>query len=94
VDPKSKLRALFSSPKDFFIPIRREITSTAAKSILEEARKQNRKFNEAELYAYLQNGIPGGLKFGGLWGIGQTQVTKHKFHLFLRWCDQFNDLFE
>ncbi|KAJ5042245.1 uncharacterized protein L3040_004799 [Drepanopeziza brunnea f. sp. 'multigermtubi'] len=83
--------ALYKNPEPYFAQIRSLMNQPDVKAALQKANSFAPIKYESGLYDVLAPFLFLGSSWP--WG-GKVAVTRHRFHLFLRWCDQARDQLE
>ncbi|KAG4434344.1 hypothetical protein IFR05_010189 [Cadophora sp. M221] len=89
IDVHQEYDAIFdpNEPQTYFKALRSIIQREDVQNTLREAMKDGGADTEREIY----NLIEPYLKVKRLSGLANTIITRHRFHLYLRWCDQIGD---
>ncbi|KAF8853727.1 hypothetical protein BDZ45DRAFT_694035 [Acephala macrosclerotiorum] len=82
---------LLTAPEPYFAQLETIFQSDEAKALVSGANFTNLIENETQLYDVLSPILQ---VQGGFFGIGNIIITRHRFHLFLRWCHQNQNLLQ
>lgn len=84
IDVATPYPHIFTVPELYFAQLETIVQSDEAKALVAGAKFTNLIENEIQLYDVLAPIM----QVRGFFGIGNITITRHRFHLFLRWCDQ------
>jgi len=89
-DKKARYSHIFKTPEPYFKDLRAIMLSDDVANVLERAHAPTYGLTQDNFYDSIQPF----LEVKGFFGFRKVIITRHRFHLFLRWCDQNGDLFE
>ncbi len=90
-DPATRYVHTVIKPESYFAKLGEILNTDEAKDSVDQANSVNTVETEEDLFTALEPILE---VEGGMFGFGKVIITRHRFHLFLRWCDQQGELLQ